>query len=355
MMLTPRALNPVVAGVAQAPKYHREGGEAQVRFRLAAAGRKEEEVHGLAVRVERARKARQIQQDERELEGPPPGRIPRGELLAEALTERARDGAVRHPKGIECIVVCRQQRDALSDPVRSVAGTEQQPFRRVPSSSLKGIDRPPLPSNPGAVLVDQGSQGDLDGRAVVQCTEDLHRELDRGNVPRLRVLDASARDPGRSQPPTGAVDEVPVRRHPVTGCELGRVRVVKIGHLVVPVLGLRPPQVRSGHECMFPSDLDFGLEYIREVGVVLVRWAPVHQEDGDGPATRRDSGDSCSVDGPHLRVERKAAVIGNGIVISPCERDLFRCLVLPPLPHRCRLAFGIRNRHQSVVGPPYGH
>ena len=48
----PGAPNPVLTGVAQSSKYHREGGESEICFRLAAAGREEEKVHGLAVRIE---------------------------------------------------------------------------------------------------------------------------------------------------------------------------------------------------------------------------------------------------------------------------------------------------------------
>ena len=347
----PGALDAVLAGVAQASKHHREGCEAQVCLRLAAAGREEEQVHGLAVRIERVREARQVQQNECELEGPPTRPLPIVELFTEALAQRARDGPVRHPERIECVLVRRQQRDAALDPVRGVGSAEQQALGRIASSALKGFHLFAPPFDPGAILIDQRPQRDLHGGTVVQCAECLHRELDRRDVPRLGLLDRSARDPRRPQPPAGAVDDVPVRRHPVTGGELGCIRVVQVGHLFVPVLGLRAAQVRSRYEGALALDFDFCLESVCEVRVVLVRFAPVHQEDGDGPGSCGDSGDACGVDGAYLRVERKAAAIGDVVVACPLERYRFRVFVLLSLPHRSNLAVIVLDRHRPVAGP----
>ena len=137
----------------------------------------------------------------------------------------------------------------------------------------------------------------------------------------------------------------------MTGGELGCIRVVQVGHLFVPVLGLRAAQVRSRYEGVLALDFDFCLEGVCEVRVVLVRFAPIHQEDGDGPGSCGDSGDSCGVDGPYLRVERKAAAIGDVVVACPLERNRFRVFVLLPLPHRSSLAVIVLDRHRPVVGP----
>ena len=351
----PGALDAVLAGVAEASKHHREGCETQVRLRLAAAGREEEQVHGLAVRIERIREARQVQQNERELEGPPTRPLPIVELRAEAPAERARDGPVRHPECVERVLVRCQQRDAALDPVRGVSGAEQQPFGRVASSALKCFHLFAPPFDPGAILIDQRQQRGFRGGTVVQCTKGLHRELDGGDVPRLGLLHRGARDPRRPQPLAGAVDDGPVRRHPVTGGELGRIRVVQVGHLFVPVLGLRAAQVRSRYEGALALDFDFRLEGVCEVRVVLVRFAPVHQEDGDGPGSCGDPGDACGVDGPYVGVERKAAAIGDVVVACPLERYRFRVLVLLPLPHRSSLAVIVLDRHRPVVGPSDRH
>ena len=93
-------------------------------LRLSAAGREEEQIDGLAVRMERVREARKIQQDERELEGAPSRRVSVVELLTETLAERARNGTVRHPERIESVLVRREQRNSLLDSVRGVAGAE---------------------------------------------------------------------------------------------------------------------------------------------------------------------------------------------------------------------------------------
>ena len=182
MMLTPAPWTPFWPGFPEASKHHREGCDAQVRLRLASAGREEEQVHGLTVRIERIREARQVQQHERELKRPPSGRVPIVELLAEALAQRARDGPVRHPKRIECVLVRRQQRDAALDPVRGVSGAEQQALRRIASSALKG-----LPSL----------------RAALRSRRDTHRPAAATRPPRRhrrpmrRVSPLRARPPGR--------------------------------------------------------------------------------------------------------------------------------------------------------------
>ena len=102
------------------------------------------------------------------------------------------------------------------------------------------------------------------------------------------------------QPPAGAIDDVPVRRYPVTGGELGRVRVVEIGDPLVLLHGLRAAQVGSGHEGLVALDVDLGLEGVCEIGVVHVRLAPIDQEDGDGAGSHGNAGDARGVDGPDL-------------------------------------------------------
>ena len=351
----PGALSSVLSGVAQPPEHHREGGDAQVRLRLAAAGGEEEQVHGLAVRIERVREARHVQQDECELEGPPSGWVPVVELIAEALPERARHGPVRHPERIESILVRCEQRDSLLNPIRRVTGPVKQPLRGIPSLTSKGARRVAAFSNPAAVLVDEGLHRRRRGRSVSQCAKGLHRELDVGDVHRLGLLDRGARNPGRAQPPAGAVDDVPVRRHTVTGGELGRIRVVEIGDLLVPVHGLRVAQVGSGDEGPLALDLDLGLEGVCEVRVVLVRLAPIDQKDRDGAGSRGNTGDARGVDGPDLRVQPKTVAVGDEVVVCTCNGYRHRALVLPPLPDGRGLAVGILGRRRFVVRPSDCH
>ena len=65
---------------------------------------------------------------------------------------------------------------------------------------------------------------------------------------------------------------------------LGRVGVVEVGHLLVPLRGPRAAQVRPRHEGAVASHLELGLEDVGDVGLPLFRRdrsAVVHQEDRD--------------------------------------------------------------------------
>ena len=65
-------------GLAQAAQRDREGGEAEIGLGLAAAGREEQQVDDLAVRMRRIGQAGEVEQDEGELERPPDRRLLRG-------------------------------------------------------------------------------------------------------------------------------------------------------------------------------------------------------------------------------------------------------------------------------------
>ena len=56
----------------------------------------------------------------------------------------------------------------------------------------------------------------------------------------------------------------------MAGRVLGRVGVVEIGHLLVPLRGPRSAQVRPRHEGAVASHLDLGLEDVGEVGLPLL-------------------------------------------------------------------------------------
>ena len=127
--------------VAQPAQHHREGREAEVRLRLAAAGGEEEQVHGLAVGVVRVGEAGNVQQEEGELEGTPAGRAV-GEAFGEPLPEGARDRAVRHTECIERPGVRCQHGDAALHAVRGGAGPAQQLRGGAVSSAREGRERP---------------------------------------------------------------------------------------------------------------------------------------------------------------------------------------------------------------------
>ena len=73
------------------------------------------------------------------------------------------------------------------------------------------------------------------------------------------------------------------------GCIGRRVRVVKVGYLLIPLVGTQLHgdlvAVRRG---VSPLYLEFGLENIREVRVVLDRFTMVDQECRNGARSARD-------------------------------------------------------------------
>ena len=54
----------------------------------------------------------------------------------------------------------------------------------------------------------------------------------------------------------------------MAGRVLGRVGVVEVGDLLVPVLGARAAQVRPRHERLLAAHLELRLEGVGEVGLV---------------------------------------------------------------------------------------
>jgi hypothetical protein len=79
-------------------KHHREGCKPQVRFRLAAARWKKEQVHGFVVWISRIRDSRQVQQNKSQLE-----RTPLWRVDPQSLLQRASDSTVCDTKRVERI------------------------------------------------------------------------------------------------------------------------------------------------------------------------------------------------------------------------------------------------------------
>ena len=106
----------------------------------------------------------------------------------------------------------------------------------------------------------------------------------------------------------------------MTGGVLRGVRVVEIGHLLVPVLGPRAAQVGPGHEGMLATDLDLGLEGMGEIRVVPVRAAPVDQEHRHRARPRRDLREPFGIDGALDHMEPEAAGVRDRVAFRTILR-----------------------------------
>ena len=350
---------PVVAGMTQAPQHHRHRGQPQVRLGLPPAGREEQQVHGLAVLVERIGEARQVQQQERELERPP-ARPGRSDLLTEPLAQGPRHRPVRHPEGVQQIRVLAEPRHPVGHAVGRHRRVVQQLLGRIPprTSQRTALDLAPACLDPAAVLLDEGAERLLRRPAAVQPSQDLHRQLDPGNVRRRRLLNLGRGDPGGADGPALAVLEVPLGRDAMPGGVLRRVGIVQVGDLLVPFRGVRPAQVRPRHEAVVRPRLDLGLEGVGTVGLLLVRRAPVHQEARHRARAR---GQLRAVR-PH-RVDRALGDVklqppGAGDVphdrpCGPAERERQHRLVRSPPPDRRPAAARVLDLGRRIVAPAH--
>ena len=350
---------PVVAGMAQAPQHHRHRGQPQVGLGLAPAGREEQQIHRLAVRVDRISEAGQVQQQERELERPP-ARPVGSDLVAQPLAQGPRHRPVRDPEGVQQIGILAQPGHAVGHAVGRHRRVVEQLPGRLPPRTLEGaaLHLAPPRLDPAAVLLDEGVERLPRRGAAVQPSQDLHRQLDPGDICRRRLLHLSRTDPGSADGPAPTVLEVPLGRDPVPGRVLRCVGVVEIRNLVVPFRRVRPTQVQPRHEALVRPHLDLGLEGIGAVGLCLVGRAPVHQE----ARRRARAGGQLRAIRPH-RADRplddvKLQPAGAGDVphhrprVAP-ERDRQRFLVRSPPPDRRLAAARFLDLGRRVVAPTH--
>src|SRR5262249_26920998 len=84
-----------VLGIPATAEHHRERGQAEVRLGLTTTGREEEEVDDLAISRQRIGQSGEIEEDEGELERPPP-RL----SFVEALLQGPRDRSIGEPESV---------------------------------------------------------------------------------------------------------------------------------------------------------------------------------------------------------------------------------------------------------------
>ena len=372
----PGPLPCVLLGIAQPAQHHRQGGQPQIGFRLAAAGGEEQQIDRFPMRVRWVRDAGQVQQDEGELEGPPMGR-PLRELFRQPLLQRPRHGAVGHPEGVQGVGVLGQHFDAALHPLCGQGGQAQQFLGGFAPriGERRNLVAPGF--NPSAVLRHQGPQGVLRGWPVGQPPQHIHAKLRAGHRHGFRLLHFGVGNPGGAQSPANAIDQFPIRRNAVAGGVFRGVGVVQIRHPLVPIPLPRPAQIGPGHEGLLAADFDFGLEGEGKVWVVRLRCAPVHQKNGDRPRPGGDSGQPFGVDGPFVHMQAKAAGIRDG-EISSLDGGLSRWrlhgaggirlgrifawgdgnlhgpLARAPLPDFQRLAVAILNLPRLIIPPAHG-
>ena len=264
----------LLAGMAQPAQHHRKRCKPEVSLGLATACREEQQVHRCAVGVARVGKAREIQQQEGELECTPS----RG-LDAETLAERPGHRAIRHAERVERIRILSQHRDAPLDPVGGNTREAHEFIRCVAATSLQRRDGRSPRLDPGAILTYERPKRCLDGSAIGERAECLHRQLDARHVHGRRLFDLGAWNPRTADQPTRAVHNFPFGRDTMASGVFGGVSVVKIGDLIVPLGGLRAAQVRPRNKGMIRRAPRSRPGRGRRVGLLFVRFAMVYEKD----------------------------------------------------------------------------
>ena len=250
--------------MAQPAQHHGERCEPEVRFRLAAAGGEEQEVHELALGIRGGRDAGQVQQQKGELEGTPTGRAGHP-FTGQPPSECGGDGAVRDAEGVERVRILRQDADAPFHAVGGGTGVEHQLIGRLAAFARQAGERRVLLIDPGAVTGHQRRQRSFGVATIGEIAEHRHGKLDTRHLHGLGRLHLGCGNPGGPEHPAGVVYQLPVRGHAVTGRVLGCIGVMEVCHTFVRIIACRPTRIGTRHERNGAPHLQLGLESERLV------------------------------------------------------------------------------------------
>ena len=353
----PRARSAARFRVAQPPQDDGEGRQTQVGLRLAAASGKEEEIHDLPVAVVGIRQWGEVQQDEGELEGAPPGAFVL-EAAGISAPEGPCYGPVGDPERVQGLFVSTESRDAPFHPGGGELGAAQKLLGCLPVVHVEGRRFGATLSDPLAVGGEERLECPLGLAAGGQLAEPVHGQVDAFRFERLRLLDFRLRDPGGAdQAATAVVVRVPLSRDVVAGGVPGRAGVVQGGDLFIPIVAQGRAGIGTWQERAVAPHFDLGLERVGGFGFVERgrRLPVVDQEDGDRAGARRDRRDPR--DEPPLHVELQAARGGDIVKrrsFAGHEFDRDDLLSRRPLPAATALARIVDCVSDLVVSPAHG-
>ena len=169
----------------------RPGGEAEIGFRLAAAGREEQQIDDLAIVVRRVLQAGEVEQDEGELERPPARRCvappDRRRGRPRAVARRARTASFIARKARRAYGSLRKKRDAGGDAVARLPRGVDQALRVSLAAVRRGLRAIAcfLLRDPGLVQLWQGGErvgAARRGRSAASVGQRLHVEIQRLSI-----------------------------------------------------------------------------------------------------------------------------------------------------------------------------
>ncbi len=298
--------------------------------------------------------SRQVQEDERELEGPPT-RTLATELVGQALAQRTRNGPVRHAEGIERVFIHHESRNAAFHSIRSMPGATEQFVGSVPPLLVEIGHVSTLQANPPSVLIDERTQGRFCRCSIREIAEDLHRKLRIADIHRPRAFHRRIRNPSGTQHLALAVHKFPVRRNAVSGGVLRCVGVVQIRDLIVPCRRPSTTRVRSRNDGSFGAHLDLRLEGICRIRIRLLWFPLIDQKDGHGSRAGRNVHETLGFDCANGHVEPQTAGFGNRAVSCVYYTHRDSSFLRRTLPDLHGASVGTLDLGAAIVTPAQGH
>ena len=267
----------------------RPSGEAEISLRLAAAGRKEEQIDGLAIGVQRIVQTRKIQEDEGELERPPLRSCLAGWITAvtrRALAIGARHRLIHGAEGETRVWIARKKRDAVRDSSACVArGVDEALRGGLPRRAGNAGDRGGLCRDPGIVCRRQAFEcaPQIVRSCPRQLGERLHLEYDvRDILVRLNPFDFSSRQVvGCSLSHDPVRISLPVRGRVYAHREFADIPVMQVCDGLVDILRAEAAHIRARMKTCLATHGKPNLEGIGRILIAPAHRAPaVHHHKG---------------------------------------------------------------------------
>ncbi|MFO0646516.1 MAG: hypothetical protein U0326_09785 [Polyangiales bacterium] len=275
---------------AKPSQHEREGDDAEVRLGLSSARGEEDQLDALAVGVRRVVQARDVEEQERELKQPPPGRRVLVALgVSPARLQRHR--TVGEHEGREEVLVQCEEVDAFGDAVARQGRVAHELLARL--ASARRVERHGvLRLDPGVVRGDERRELRAERRAVGGSGERVHLGRERVEVAAHYRTHLGAREPHRARAHHAIALAQWFRRDAVADGPLDAVAVLKVGHAVVEVVGPLVAAVGAGHEARLVTKLHRDLEHEGHVAATGLCHGPavVHHEEREGARPRGEAG-----------------------------------------------------------------
>jgi hypothetical protein len=242
--------------------------------------------------MQRVLQARQIEEDEGQLKGPPSG-FTLGTWIAAsagvALTSGARDCLIHGAERETRILIGPQKLDACGNSISCLPGRGYQAPRRGLSRRTRDSNNPAIPGRDPSLVVErqmpQGIRQDI-WATCRQCRQGFHPKFNIWDLlVWLYALDlGSGKKISKGSANPASLVELPPRRRIASDCKFRDVAIVQVGESCVWILRAIARQVTAWMQADWAMHLKPDLESESNVTKAADRTlAAVHDHNGDGP------------------------------------------------------------------------